>query len=248
MRLAGVPLSQPVAGIAMGQIQDGDKTAILSDILGSEDHTGDMDFKVAGSGLGITALQMDIKVKGVTRDLLERALRQARDGRIHILKTMLAAVPAPKAAVSEYAPRMEGIRIASERIGFLIGPGGKTIKGLQEQFKVKIAILNDNGEVSVAGLDRRLVDDCIRTIQAMTEMPKVGSRYRGTVKSTKDFGAFIEILPGTEGMCHISELAEGYVDRVEDVVAVGDEIEVVVINVDDRGKIKLSHRQALAQA
>ena len=248
LMLAGVPLSQPVAGIAMGLVQDGDTTAILSDILGSEDHNGDMDFKVAGSGLGITALQMDIKVSGVTRELLETALTQAREGRVHILKAMLEAVPAPSADISPYAPRMESIKIPSDRIGFLIGPGGRTIKALQEQFKVKIAILNDDGDVTVAGVDSAAVQSCIDTIQAMTEVPKIGARYTGTVKSTKDFGAFIEILPGTEGMCHISELAEGYVDRVEDVVSIGDEIEVVVINVDDRGKVKLSHRQALAQA
>ncbi len=245
---AGVPISQPVAGIAMGMVQQGDQTAILSDILGSEDHNGDMDFKVAGSGLGITALQMDIKIEGVTRDLLERALDQAREGRVHILREMLAAVPGPKPEVSPYAPAMEMINVPSERIGFLIGPGGKTIKGMQEQFKVKIAVLSDEGEVSVSGLDRAKVAECIATIQAMTETPKIGARYSGVVKSTKDFGAFIEILPGTEGMCHISELAEGYVDKVADVVSVGDEIEVVVINVDDRGKIKLSHRQALAKA
>ncbi|MEW6071934.1 MAG: polyribonucleotide nucleotidyltransferase [Planctomycetota bacterium] len=248
LMLAGVPISQPIAGIAMGMIQEGDRTAILSDILGSEDHNGDMDFKVAGSGLGITALQMDIKVQGVTRELLEAALKQAREGRVHILKKMLAAVPQPKKSISKYAPRMEQIRVPADRIGFLIGPGGRTIKGLQEKFKVKIAILNDEGDVSVAGVDSAAVQACIDTIQAMTEVPKIGARYKGTVKSTKDFGAFIEILPGTEGMCHISELAEGYVDRVEDVVSVGDEIEVVVINVDDRGKVKLSHRQALAKA
>jgi polyribonucleotide nucleotidyltransferase len=246
MMSAGVPLTQPVAGIAMGLIEHGDQQVVLSDILGSEDHYGDMDFKVAGSGLGITALQMDIKVKGVTRELLERALEQAREGRVHILRKMLEAVPQPAPEVSRHAPAMELIRIPSDRIGFLIGPGGKTIKGLQEQFKVRVAVLNDDGDITVSGMDRELVQQCLNTIQAMTETPKIGTRYKGTVKSTKDFGAFIEILPGTEGMCHISELAEGYVDKVEDVVAVGDEIEVVVINVDDRGKVKLSHRQALA--
>ena len=248
MMSAGVPLAQPVAGIAMGLIEEGDKTVILSDILGSEDHNGDMDFKVAGSGLGITALQMDIKVQGVTRELLEAALAQAREGRVHILRKMLEAVPAPRAEVSPFAPAMELISVPPDRIGFLIGPGGKNIKGMQEQYGVKIAVLNDDGDVSISGLDRAKVAECITVIQGMTETPKIGTRYKGTVKSTKDFGAFIEILPGTEGMCHISELAEGYVDRVEDVVAVGDEIEVVVINVDDRGKVKLSHRQALAQA
>jgi polyribonucleotide nucleotidyltransferase len=247
MMLAGVPLMQPVAGIAMGLVQEGDRTAILSDILGSEDHNGDMDFKVAGSGLGITALQMDIKIEGVTRDLLERALRQARDGRIHILRKMLDVVDRPKADISEFAPRMEVFKIPSDRIAFLIGPGGKTIRGLQDQFKVKISVVSEDGQVSVAGLDRKNVQLCVDTIKAMCETAKIGQRYRGIVKSTKDFGAFIEILPGTEGMCHISELAEGYVDRVEDVVKPGDEIEVVVINVDDRGKIKLSHRQALQE-
>ena len=248
LMLAGVPIAQPVAGIAMGLIQDGDRRVILSDILGSEDHNGDMDFKVAGSGLGITALQMDIKIEGVTRELLESALAQAREGRVHILRKMLEAVPGPSSEISHYAPAMELIRVPQERIGFLIGPGGRTIKGLQEQFKVKIAVLSEEGEVSVSGLDRARVQACLDTIQAMTETPSIGSRYTGTVKSTKDFGAFIEILPGTEGMCHISELGEGYIERVEDVVSVGDEIEVVVIHVDDRGKIKLSHRQALAKA
>ena len=245
MMLAGVPLSQPVAGIAMGLIQEGDQIAILSDIQGSEDHNGDMDFKVAGSGLGITALQMDIKIQGVTRELLERALEQAKTGRVHILRKMLEVVKAPKSDISEYAPRMEVFKIPSDRIAFLIGPGGKTIRGLQEQFKVRISVVSDDGQVSVSGVDRKNVQQCIDTIQAMCETAKIGQVYKGTVKSTKDFGAFIEILPGTEGMCHISELAEGYVDRVEDVVKPGDEIEVVVINVDDRGKIKLSHRQVL---
>ncbi len=245
---AGVQISQPVAGIAMGLIQEDGRTMILSDIQGSEDHHGDMDFKVAGSGIGITALQMDIKVKGVTREVLERALGQARDGRVFILRKMLEAVPRPKAQISPYAPAMELIRVPTERIGFLIGPGGKNIKAMQEQYKVKIAVLNDEGDVSVAGLDRARVAECVTVIRGMTEMPRIGNRYKGTVKSVKEFGAFIEILPGTEGMCHISELAEGFVDRVEDVVSVGDEIDVVVINVDDRGKIKLSHRQAMAKA
>jgi polyribonucleotide nucleotidyltransferase len=247
LMLAGVPLTQPVAGIAMGLVKEGERFAVLSDIAGSEDHNGDMDFKVAGSGIGITALQMDIKVSGVPRSTLEQALAQARAGRVSILRKMLSAVNGPRAEVSRYAPAMEMIRIPSDRIGYLIGPGGKNIKGLQEQYKVKISILSDDGEVSVSGLDRAKVNQCLDVIRAMTETPQVGARYKGMVKSTKDFGAFVEILPGTEGMVHISELAEGYVNRVEDVVQVGDEIEVVVIHVDDRGKIKLSHRQALAK-
>ena len=248
LMLGGVPLTQPVAGIAMGLVTEDERVAVLSDIAGSEDHNGDMDFKVAGSGIGITALQMDIKISGVTRQLLEKALTQARAGRVFILRKMLAAVNGPRPEVSRYAPAMEMIRIPSDRIGYLIGPGGKNIKGLQEQYKVKISIISDDGEVSVAGMDRAKVNQCLDIIRAMTETPQIGARYKGMVKSTKDFGAFVEILPGTEGMVHISELAEGYVNRVEDVVKVGDEIEVVVIHVDDRGKIKLSHRQALAKA
>jgi polyribonucleotide nucleotidyltransferase len=248
MMLAGVPLTQPVAGIAMGLVTDGTRSVVLSDILGSEDHHGDMDFKVAGSGLGITALQMDIKVKSVSRDLLKKALEQAAQGRKFILRKMLAAVPRPSADISEYAPRMEALQIPSDKIGFLIGPGGKNIKGMQELYKVRISIIDDTGNVQVFGTDSKKVLDCANAIRAMCETPKIGARYTGTVKSVRDFGAFIEILPGVEGLCHISELAEGYVERVTDVVQMGDSIEVVVINVDDRGKIKLSHKAAVAPA
>jgi polyribonucleotide nucleotidyltransferase len=240
LMLAGVPITQPVAGIAMGLVQEGDKTAILSDIQGSEDHNGDMDFKVAGSGLGITALQMDIKIKGVSRQLLETALTQACDGRRFILRKMLEAVPQPSADISEYAPRFVAVKIPGEKIGFLIGPGGKNIKGMQEQYGVRISILDDDGHVQVFGTDSPQVTACAEAIRAMCETPKIGTRYTGEVKSVRDFGAFIEILPGVEGLCHISELAEGFVDKVTDVVDVGNKIEVIVINVDDRGKVKLS--------
>jgi polyribonucleotide nucleotidyltransferase len=245
LMLAGVPLTQPVAGIAMGLIQEGERTAVLSDILGSEDHNGDMDFKVAGSGLGITALQMDIKVKSVSRELLEKALEQARYGRREILKKMLVAVPRPMAQISPYAPRMELIQIPSEKIGYLIGPGGRQIKAMQEQYKVKISILDDQGNVQVAGVDRELVQACLDAIRGMCETPKIGTKYAGTVKGIKDFGAFVEILPGVEGLLHVSELADGYVNKVTDIVNVGDAVEVVVIHVDDRGKIKLSRKALL---
>ena len=248
MMLAGVPLAQPVAGIAMGLIQEGDQIAILSDIQGSEDHNGDMDFKVSGSGIGLTALQMDIKVKGVTRNLLERALSQAAEGRKHILRKMLDVVSSPASDLSEHAPRMEQIKIPSEKIGYLIGPGGRNIREMQQSFGVRITIVDDNGNVQVFGTNLKKVKACVDAIQASCETPKIGTRYTGTVKAVKDFGAFIEILPGVEGMCHISELAEGFVERVSDVVEAGQEIEVVVINVDDRGKIKLSHKQLLAEA
>jgi len=248
MMLAGVPLSQPVAGIAMGLVEEGDDRAVLSDILGSEDHCGDMDFKVAGSGVGITALQMDIKVKGVSRALLEKALGQAREGRIHILRKMLEAVPAPSAEVSRYAPRMETIKIPADRIGFLIGPGGKNIRQMQSDFEVRISIVDEEGNVQIYGLNAEKVQKCRDAISATMETPEVGSRYTGTVRSVRDFGAFIEILPGVEALCHISELGEGFIEDVTDVVNVGDELEVEIIAVDDRGKIKVSHKATLEGA
>ena len=245
MMSAGVPVSQPVAGIAMGLVKDGDREAILSDILGSEDHNGDMDFKVAGSGVGITALQMDIKIKGVSRELLSTALEQAREGRIHILRKMLEVVPGPAPEVSDYAPRMETLKIPGDKIGFLIGPGGKNIKAMQAQYSVRISILDDDGNVQVFGTDSTQVKACKDAIEASTQTPEVGTRYTGTVRSVRDFGAFIEILPGVEGLCHISELAHGFVGQVTDVVNVGDEVEVEIINVDDRGKVKVSHKVTL---
>jgi polyribonucleotide nucleotidyltransferase len=244
MMLAGVPVAQPVAGIAMGLISDGKRYTILSDIMGSEDHHGDMDFKVAGTGRGITALQMDIKIDFIPSEWMKEALEQAKAGRKHILKEMLKAVPRPMSDISDYAPRMEALQIPGEKIGFLIGPGGKTIKALQEQYKVRVSVLDDAGNVQVFGNDSRMVKDCANSIRSMCETPKIGTRYTGTVKSIRDFGAFIEILPGVEGLCHVSELAEGYVDRVSDVVEQGQQIEVVIINVDDRGKIKLSAKAA----
>jgi predicted RNA-binding protein with RPS1 domain len=204
-----------------------------------------MDFKVAGLGLGITALQMDIKVNGVTRELLERALAQANAGRKFVLRKMLEAVPRPRSDISEYAPRMEALQIPSDKIGFLIGPGGKNIKAMQEQYKVRISVLDDTGNVQVFGTDSKLVKECANAIRSMTRRRRSARGTPGTVKSARDFGAFIEILPGVEGLCHISELDEGYVDRVTDVVNVGDQVEVVIINVDDRGKIKLSRKAAM---
>lgn len=240
---AGVPLVQPVAGIAMGLVQEGDQVAILSDIQGSEDHTGDMDFKVAGSGLGITALQMDIKIKSVSRALLQSAMEQAREGRRYILRKMLEVVDRPNADISEFAPRFESLQIPGEKIGFLIGPGGKTIKALQADYQVRISVIDDEGHIQVFGMDSTKTKACADAIRSMCETPKVGTRYTGTVKSIRDFGAFIEILPGVEGLCHISELAEGFVESVEDVIKMGQEIEVIIINVDDRGKVKLSAKQ-----
>jgi len=245
MMLAGVPVTQPVAGIAMGLVQEGDRMAILSDILGSEDHTGDMDFKVAGTGLGITALQMDIKIKGVSRALLEEALAQASEGLKHILREMLTVVDRPRSQVADHAPRFEAIKIPGEKIGFLIGPGGKNIKGLQEEFGVRVSIIDDDGHVQVFGTDSAKVAGCIARIQATCETPKIGAKYTGTVKSIRDFGAFVEILPGVEGLLHISELSTEYVENVNDVVSTGDSVEVVITNVDDRGKVRLMRQEVV---
>jgi polyribonucleotide nucleotidyltransferase len=184
-------------------------------------------------------------VKSVSREILEKALEQARVGRREILKKMLAAVPRPAGQISPFAPRMELIQIPADKIGYLIGPGGRQIKALQEQFKVKISILDDKGNVQVAGVDREKVDACLDTIRGMCETPQIGTKYSGTVKGIKDFGAFVEILPGVEGLLHVSELDHGYVNRVTDIVNVGDAVEVIVIHVDDRGKIKLSRKALL---
>ena len=191
---------------------------------------------------------MDIKVKGVTRELLERALEQARQGRIHILRKMLEAVPAPSEEVSRYAPRMETIKIPSDRIGFLIGPGGKNIRAMQADYGVRISIVDDEGHVQIYGTDADKTLACRDAISATMETPEIGSKYKGTVKSVRDFGAFIEILPGVEALCHISELGEGFIEQVSDVVNVGDEIEVEIIAVDDRGKIKVSHKATIEGA
>ncbi|MBI3820129.1 MAG: polyribonucleotide nucleotidyltransferase [Planctomycetes bacterium] len=246
---AGVPIRQPVAGIAMGLITRGGSLeegsyAILSDIAGNEDHNGDMDFKVAGTQHGITGLQMDIKIKGVNRAILEKALAQAKRGRLHILKTMLqlSGLRAPRPAISQYAPRLEQIKIAPSKIGALIGPKGSVIKKMQEEFKVTIEVVDDTGLVHVSGTRYENVTAALERIRSMTAEPEIGRTYKGVVKSVKDFGAFVEIFAGVEGLCHVSELADGYVKRVTDVVKVGDQINVKVMSIDDTGKIKLSAR------
>lgn len=246
---AGVPIRRPVAGIAMGLITRGGSLepgsyAILSDIAGNEDHNGDMDFKVAGTQKGITGLQMDIKIKGVNRRILEQALEQARQGRLHILRTMLeqTGLRAPRAAISPFAPRLVQLRIKPSKIGTLIGPKGASIKKLQDEFKVTVEIADDTGLVHVSGNRQENVDGAVERIRAMTEEPEIGRIYQGVVKSIKEFGVFVEIIPGVEGLCHVSELAEGFVKRVSDVVKVGDPLAVRVLAIDESGKMKLSHR------
>jgi polyribonucleotide nucleotidyltransferase len=246
---AGVPIRQPVAGIAMGLITRGGSLApgsyaILSDIAGNEDHNGDMDFKVAGTQYGITGLQMDIKIKGVARAMLDEALAQARRGRLHILKTMLqlTGLRTPRPEISQFAPRLEQIRINPSKIGAVIGPKGSVIKKLQEEFKVTVEVVDDTGLVHVSGTRMENVKAAIDRIRNMTAEPEMGRVYAGVVKSIKEFGAFVELFPGVEGLCHVSELADGYVKRVGDVVKVGDTIKVKVINIDETGRVKLSAR------
>jgi polyribonucleotide nucleotidyltransferase len=241
---AGVPIAAPVAGIAMGLIQEGERTAVLTDILGDEDHLGDMDFKVTGTRTGVTALQMDIKIKGLSRDLLRRALSQAREGRLHILGEMAKALAAPRADLSIHAPRIVTIRIKPDRIRDIIGPGGKTIKAIVEQTGVEIDV-GDSGLVSIASADATAAQKAIDIIKGLTQEPEIGEYYLGIVRRVADFGAFVEILPGTDGLVHISELAPHRVERVEDVCREGDEMVVKVTNVDNQGKIRLSRKEAM---
>ncbi|RMH02447.1 MAG: polyribonucleotide nucleotidyltransferase, partial [Planctomycetota bacterium] len=242
---AGVPLKASVAGIAMGLIKEGDDYVVLSDILGSEDHHGDMDFKVTGTREGITALQMDIKVKGLSDEIMAEALEQARQGRLYILDKMAEALPGPAENISPYAPINLATRIPPDKIGFLIGPKGANIKKLQEDFGVTVSVLNDDGDIQVSGSPVEQVRACIAAIEEQTKDVEVGTVYRGRVTSVKPFGCFVELGGGKEGMCHISELADGRVQEVEDVCKVGDEIEVAVVSVDSFGKIRVSRRVAM---
>ncbi|MCA9515804.1 MAG: polyribonucleotide nucleotidyltransferase, partial [Myxococcales bacterium] len=228
---AGVPTKAPVAGIAMGLITDGKRTAVLSDILGDEDHLGDMDFKVIGTQTGVTALQMDIKVESLSWDTFRTALAQARDGRLHILGEMAKAISEPADDLSKYAPRIFTVLIDKEKIRDLIGPGGKHIRGIIAETGCEIDI-NDDGRVAVAATDGESAAKAIELIRGYTEEPEVGNVYLGTVVKTVEFGAFIEIMPGTEGLCHISELADGRVRQTEDVVKEGDEVLVKVLGID----------------
>jgi len=241
---AGVPIKAPVAGIAMGLMKEGDDYAILSDILGDEDHLGDMDFKVTGTREGICALQMDIKLKGLKREILDEALEQARRGRIFILDKMAEALPAPREELSANAPRIVTIQVKPDKIRDIIGPGGKTIRAITEQTGAKIDV-TDDGTVSIASADRRTLDQAVDFIRGLTIEPEVGQTYHGIVRRVVDFGAFVEILPGTDGLVHISELDEGRTNRVTDILDEGDEVVVKCISIDREGKIRLSRKQAL---
>jgi polyribonucleotide nucleotidyltransferase len=246
MMQGGVPLKAPVAGIAMGMIEEGDKIAVLSDILGDEDHLGDMDFKVVGTAKGITALQMDIKVERLPMETLQAALEQAKDGRLHILDEMAKTISEPAEDLSPHAPRIFTVLINPERIRDLIGPGGKHIRGIQSDTGVDIDV-DDTGRVAVAASDGEAAAKAIELIRGYTEEPEIGAIYLGTVAKTTDFGAFVTIMPGTDGLCHISELANERVRQTEDVVREGDQIHVKVLAIDRQGKIRLSRRAALEE-
>jgi len=250
---AGVPLRAPVAGIAMGLIEDGERHVVLSDILGDEDHLGDMDFKVAGTPEGITALQMDIKVRSVDWAVMEEALTQAREGRLHILgcmeKDSAESLPGfqPRQVLSDWAPRMEVITIKPDRIRDIIGPGGRVIRGIQEMSGAKIEV-DDSGQVSIFAPDADSLRRAQGMVEELTQEAEIDKLYTGKVKRITDFGAFVEIFPGTDGLVHISHLAAGRVDRVTDVLAEGDEVLVKCIDIDPAGRIRLSRKEALADA
>ena len=244
---AGVPIKTPVAGIAMGLIKEGERVAVLSDILGDEDHLGDMDFKVCGSRNGVTAVQMDIKIQGLSRAILEQALQQAKRGRMFILGKMAEALPAPREELNKYAPRIFTLKVKPDKIRDIIGPGGKTIRGITSQTGVAIDV-EDDGTVHIASPDGLMAQKAIDIIKGLTAEPEVGEFYLGVVRRLADFGCFVEILPGTDGLVHISELDEKRVRVVEDICKEGDEMLVKVIGIDRAsGKVRLSRREALGK-
>jgi len=243
---AGVPIKAPVSGVAMGLIKEGDKVVVLTDILGDEDHLGDMDFKVVGTGKGIVALQMDIKIEGVDREIMADALAQAKDGRLHILGRMEDALGTPREDVSDHAPKYVTLKIHPDKIRDIIGPGGKVIREMTAEFDSKIDV-EDDGTVKIFSGSNESAAGLVNRIEEMTAMPEVGRVYDGLVRTIKDFGAFVQILPGTDGMVHISELANYRVNKVTDILKEGDRVKVKVIDVDGRGRIRLSRKAALEE-
>jgi len=243
---AGVPLRAPVAGISIGLVKESDdRWMLLTDIIGDEDHFGDMDFKIAGTHKGVTGIQLDLKIKGISEAIVRATLAQAREARMEILKSMLAAIIRPRDEISHFAPRLEKTKIDPEKIGALIGPGGKTIRAIQEATGTKIDV-DDDGTVTIASDSAERAREALSRVEAVTGSIQVGRIYEGRVTSIKDFGAFVEILPGKDGLCHISELSDEYVRSVSDICKVGDPMKVKVIAVDDQDRVKLSRRQAMA--
>ena len=243
---AGIPIKAPVAGIAMGLIKEGERIAILSDILGLEDHLGDMDFKVTGTENGITAVQMDIKITGITVGLMREALQKAREGRLHIMEKMKMALPSSRNTMSPFAPRILTLKIKQDKIREVIGPGGKVIRGITEKTGVKIEI-DDSGLIQIASTDEVAAQKAIDMINQIVEEVQVGKVYLGRVKTVADYGAFVELFPGTTGLCHISQLEDRRVEKVSDVVSEGDLILVKALEVDRQGKIRLSRKEAIAE-
>jgi polyribonucleotide nucleotidyltransferase len=241
---AGVPMRAACAGVAMGLIKEGEKYAILTDILGTEDHLGDMDFKVAGTENGITSIQMDIKIEGLDLKIMREALAQAREGRLHILGEMAKTLAEPRSDLSPYAPRIVTVQINPEKIGDLIGPKGKTIRGIQEETGAEINV-EDTGLVTIAAVGGEAMERAREMVRQLTAEPVIGDIYEGTVKSTTAFGAFVEIMPGTEGLVHISELKHGRTEKTEDVVKRGDRVRVKLLDRDERGRLRLSMKALL---
>ncbi|PJA47974.1 MAG: polyribonucleotide nucleotidyltransferase, partial [Syntrophobacterales bacterium CG_4_9_14_3_um_filter_49_8] len=243
---AGVPVKDIVAGIAMGLLKEGEQVVILSDIIGDEDHAGDMDFKVCGTKKGITAMQMDIKINGVTQDILRRALYQARDGRLFIIEKMRETIAFPRTDISMYAPRITMVKVRPEKVRDVIGSGGKNIRQIVSETGVNIDV-EDDGTVTIASSDADAAARAVAMVKWLTEDAEIGKIYRGTVKKIVDFGAFVEILPGTEGLVHISQLARERVNKVTDILKEGDEVLVKVLEIDRQGKIRLSRKEALGE-
>jgi len=240
----GIPIQAPVAGIAMGLVSAGDHTVVLSDILGDEDHAGDMDFKVAGTRDGISALQMDIKIHELSREILLQALEQARNGRLFILEKMLEAISSPRQEISPYAPTITTLTINPDKIREVIGPGGKVIRAIQSDTGTTIEI-EDSGVVKIAAFSKQEAEQAVKLIQQIVADPEVGAIYEGTVVKITDFGAFVNILPGTDGLVHISQLANRRVTKVSDIVKEGEKIKVKVLEIGRDGKIRLSHKAVL---
>jgi polyribonucleotide nucleotidyltransferase len=243
---AGVPITRPVAGISIGLVKEGDRSVLLTDIIGEEDHFGDMDFKVCGTREGVTAIQLDIKIEGIDHKIVRDTLHRAREARLTILDKMASVIPQPRPEISKFAPRLLTVKIDPEKIGKLIGPGGKNIKKLQEDTGAQIDI-EDDGTVFISSVDQASAEKARDLVEAITAEVKVGKIYAGRVVSIKEFGAFVEIAPETDGLCHVSELSDRYVQNVTDFVNIGDEVRVKVILIDDQGRIKLSRKAAMKE-
>jgi polyribonucleotide nucleotidyltransferase len=242
---AGVPILRPVAGISIGMVSKGDDTMYLTDIVGDEDHFGDMDFKVAGTQKGITGIQLDLKMRAVSLDVIRETFKRAGEARLHILREMLGTLDRPRAQISRYAPRILTVRIPVDKIGKLIGPGGKGIKKIEADTGAKVEI-EDDGTVYISSINADSAEQARDMVECVAEELKVGKIYNGRVSTVKDFGAFIEVVPGQDGLCHISELDHEYVRSVDDICKVGDSVRVKVIGIDEHGRVKLSRKAAMA--